>query len=250
MARNKRQDDKYNSPFATVLRDLLIERGKTQGDIANITGKTRQTVSQYCNGASEPGYDTLVKIADYFNVSLDYLLGRTEDPSQHPCAANELGLTQKSIGVLSLAQKVVGEYYHAKHIDTLSEDAEILFSMMKENGYVERWLSLRIGEEYLSPDETVDLIFCYANELQRFVDTMISVVCENGSILFDFDNYRSVHKQEDNKDADALAITVASFPGTGRVRALTNKEYVRYISNEIAKAIDQYLVERYEHGID
>ena len=92
MARNKNQDDSYNASFPSALRRLLQERGETQGDIAAATGKTRQTVSQYYNGISEPSYDTLVKIADHFDVSLDYLLGRTKEPYMNPSAVDDLGL--------------------------------------------------------------------------------------------------------------------------------------------------------------
>ena len=98
MARNKTSvEEKYNAPFPVALRTLMEERCKTQENIAKMTGKTRQTVSQYVNGISEPGYDVLVKIADYFDVSLDYLLGRTSDPNRAPCAIDELGLSLKAV---------------------------------------------------------------------------------------------------------------------------------------------------------
>lgn len=101
MARNKTSvEEKYNAPFPTALRTLMEERGKTQENIANATGKTRQTVSQYVNGISEPGYDVLVKIANYFDVSLDYLLGRTDDPSRAPCAVDDLGLSPKAVDAI------------------------------------------------------------------------------------------------------------------------------------------------------
>lgn len=76
MARSKKEvAEKYNAPFPSTLRHLMDERSVTQNDLSDITGKTRQTISQYVNGISEPGYDTLVKIAQFFNVSTDYLLG-------------------------------------------------------------------------------------------------------------------------------------------------------------------------------
>lgn len=78
MARRKKTVcEKFSAPFAKSISELMRERGITQEEIAAEIGKTRQTVSQYVNGISEPGYDTLVKIADYFGVSTDYLLGRT-----------------------------------------------------------------------------------------------------------------------------------------------------------------------------
>lgn len=79
MARSKRSvGEKYHSPFAQAIRQLTEERGITQDTLAKETGRSRQTVSQYFNGISEPGYETLVKIADYFGVSTDYLLGRSD----------------------------------------------------------------------------------------------------------------------------------------------------------------------------
>ena len=61
-------------------------------------------VSQYIHGISEPGCNTLVKIADYFDVSLDYLLGRTETrttdlTTQKVCEIT--GLNEHSIEMLN-----------------------------------------------------------------------------------------------------------------------------------------------------
>lgn len=41
---------------------------------------SQNTISRYENGEREPGLEELVRIADYFNVSIDYLLERTENP--------------------------------------------------------------------------------------------------------------------------------------------------------------------------
>ena len=40
----------------------------------------QNTISQYENGVREASYDALIAIADYFDVSIDYLLGRTDNP--------------------------------------------------------------------------------------------------------------------------------------------------------------------------
>lgn len=68
----------YNEVFPTVLRSLMERRNVTQYRLANIVGKTRQTVSYYCDGSSSPDWKTIVKIADFFGVSTDYLLGKTD----------------------------------------------------------------------------------------------------------------------------------------------------------------------------
>lgn len=93
----------FKSPFAVALRKLMEEKPTTtQEKLAEVTGKTRQTVSQYVNGISEPGYDTLVKIADYFNVSTDYLLGRTKDRRKGQSIYDSLCLSEESISLLLL----------------------------------------------------------------------------------------------------------------------------------------------------
>lgn len=64
------------------LRNLMSEREGTHDDLAAILGVQRQTVTNYCNGISSPSLENLVLIADYFNTSVDYLLGRTEAKQQ------------------------------------------------------------------------------------------------------------------------------------------------------------------------
>lgn len=44
----------------------------------------QNTISRYENEARQADYETLILFADYFAVSVDYLLGRTEDPTFHP----------------------------------------------------------------------------------------------------------------------------------------------------------------------
>ena len=44
---------------------------------------SQNTISRYETGEREADYTTLIRLADYFNVSLDYLLERTDDPTFH-----------------------------------------------------------------------------------------------------------------------------------------------------------------------
>lgn len=108
MARVKKDiADMYKSPFSVALRELMSEKPvTTQEKLAEITGKTRQTVSQYVNGISEPGYDTLVKIADYFHVSTDYLLGRTKDKRIIKTMYDKIDISEDCLTALRLASAV------------------------------------------------------------------------------------------------------------------------------------------------
>jgi transcriptional regulator with XRE-family HTH domain len=66
--------------FSTRLEKLRERNGLTQKELATKLGIARTTYSGYENGAREPDLVTLNKIADFFDVSVDYLLGRTDDP--------------------------------------------------------------------------------------------------------------------------------------------------------------------------
>ena len=62
------------------LKELRKKKGISQLRLATDLNTTQNTISRYETGEREPGIDDLIKIADYFNVSVDYLIGRTENP--------------------------------------------------------------------------------------------------------------------------------------------------------------------------
>ena len=61
------------------LKKLRKERNVSQLKLALDLNMNQNSISRYENGEREADYDTLIKLADYFDVSLDYLLGRTEN---------------------------------------------------------------------------------------------------------------------------------------------------------------------------
>lgn len=63
------------------LKELRKARGISQLKLAMDLGMNQNSISRYESGAREADYRTLVALADYFNVSIDYLLERTEDPT-------------------------------------------------------------------------------------------------------------------------------------------------------------------------
>lgn len=69
----------YLSKFAERLSGLIIECGKSNLQIAEIVGVHRTTIGKYLSGKDFPSTVTLIKLADLFNCSTDYLLGRIEN---------------------------------------------------------------------------------------------------------------------------------------------------------------------------
>lgn len=68
------------------LKRLRLSHKLTQQEISSILGVDRTTYAKYETGKSEPTFDTLIRLAEYFNVSTDYLLGTIDTPS-HPSSA-------------------------------------------------------------------------------------------------------------------------------------------------------------------
>jgi transcriptional regulator with XRE-family HTH domain len=68
--------------FGDRLKKLRISKKLRQIDMAEKLGIARTTYAMYEQGMREPDYDTLKKLADFFDVTVDYLLtGRTETTS-------------------------------------------------------------------------------------------------------------------------------------------------------------------------
>lgn len=67
-----------------ILRELRKDRGLSQADIAVLLKTTRQYYSDYECEKFELPLHHLEFLADFFNVSSDYLLGRTRNPKPYP----------------------------------------------------------------------------------------------------------------------------------------------------------------------
>ena len=62
------------------LKDLREDHDLSQTDIAKILETTRQQVSKWETGTQMMGVDKYIKLAKYYNVSVDYLLGLIDSP--------------------------------------------------------------------------------------------------------------------------------------------------------------------------
>lgn len=62
------------------LREIRKSKGISQLKLAMDLNTNQNTISRYETGEREPGIDELIKIADYFQISVDYLLERTNNP--------------------------------------------------------------------------------------------------------------------------------------------------------------------------
>jgi len=70
------------SAFSEKIKALRKAKGVTQKAVAEQLGILEQSYQKYEYGQHEPNHVITVKLADYFEVSTDYLLGRTDKPKQ------------------------------------------------------------------------------------------------------------------------------------------------------------------------
>lgn len=67
------------SEFSSRIRELRSYNSVTQSELAKFLNTKRSTISNWESRGNEPTADYIIKIADYFGVSADYLLGREND---------------------------------------------------------------------------------------------------------------------------------------------------------------------------
>ena len=66
--------------FQDRLVHLRLEKKMNQSQLAEAMGLSRSAISMYETGRREPDFETLELLADFFNVSIGYILGKTDDP--------------------------------------------------------------------------------------------------------------------------------------------------------------------------
>lgn len=64
--------------LADRLKEIRTDNNLTQSELGKILGVGKTTISMYENGNSTPNDEIKLKIAEHFNISLDYLLGKTD----------------------------------------------------------------------------------------------------------------------------------------------------------------------------
>lgn len=198
----------------------MRENSITQEKIAEVTGKTRQTVSQYVNGISEPGYDTLVKIADFFDVSVDYMLGRTKDRRKEPTIYDKIGLSEESITILRVAQESKdGVIEHKKLSKLIPDNSELQHEFgLPEDSTHTIWKSLAVST------------CCDLREyLPEFIDRVIEVAIDNPIVIENFSQIVNWDRQP---------------PGLDKV--MSQDEFVRFKVFEITNYLNTRLLEWFE----
>ena len=106
------------------IKQLRLERDLSQKELGQILGVSNVTISMYENNDRQPDSETIKKLADYFRVTTDYLLGRTENPDA------TVTLTEKNEKDIAKKMKKLRE--ELSNSDGLMFDGEILSDETKD----------------------------------------------------------------------------------------------------------------------
>lgn len=92
--------------ISEILKNLRQEDGLTQNQLAKNIGIGQSTIVGYERGDREPTASNLIKYANYFNVSMDYLVGRTDELGAMITSPAAKSLSDREKRVLALFRKM------------------------------------------------------------------------------------------------------------------------------------------------
>lgn len=105
-----------------MLKELRKARGLNQSELADYLNVSNQAYQKYEYGTAEPNYDNLCKLADFYGVSTDYLLGR--EPPPNPLAGMGIDLTRVDDDAFTKAYRTLPEFAKIILIDAMKKLAE------------------------------------------------------------------------------------------------------------------------------
>lgn len=100
------------------LRDLREDKGKTQAEISSLLGTTQQIYSRYETNRTDLPLRHLIKLADYYQVSADYILGRTSYPKNPPEMAKPF---LKNVTYGEVNGRIIIPDFHEKAVDRIHQ---------------------------------------------------------------------------------------------------------------------------------
>ena len=126
--------------FGDRLKLLRKERGITQQELADAIGISKGGLCYYENTNRAPDITVLERFADYFKVSADYLLGRTNAQTQKAklqAVCNYTGLSDKSVGLLSELKEKNPQQLKAVNflLEQAAEDMDIVYPLDDTDNY-------------------------------------------------------------------------------------------------------------------
>lgn len=178
--RPKKEKD-YNSPFAERLRTLAGDR--TNQEIADGIGVARQTVGQFMLGNTKPDIETLCKLADYFGVSTDYLLCRTDvatTSTDIQMICEYTGLSEKAVQSLKWLYSKSEYRAYSDVLSLFIEDDNLEYLI----GLLEGYITSASDTEKTSLDTMSVISYSKKDIIQLAINNTIKLILDRMTIIY------------------------------------------------------------------
>lgn len=98
--------------LAVRLKQLRLDKQLRQEQVARLVGVSKGAISAYETDIRQPSYEVLIRLANLYRVSVDYLLGRTDDRTIDipGLTAHEVAMITELIASMSAKNQKMGEY--------------------------------------------------------------------------------------------------------------------------------------------
>ena len=140
---NKDEGRRKTMCFPKRLKELRLAHGETQRDLANAIEVGRTTISEYESGKIVPKQEGLLRIANHFNVSVDYLTGVSDNPATRKQNASDLDALLNTIHHILLDEYDTPVTYEG---EVLSSRQKIIIDQLIEQlrDNIEMMLELKV----------------------------------------------------------------------------------------------------------
>lgn len=107
------------------IRELRTQKGMKQKDLAKILNVTQAALSSWENGHYDPNNDALMALADFFDVSVDYLVGRSDKRKESvpmPNAGNAAAVRMRQVplvGRIACGQPILAEEHIERYVEVI-----------------------------------------------------------------------------------------------------------------------------------
>lgn len=144
--------------FSERLKELRISRGLSQVELSKNLGISKGAVNNYEHSVREPKLEMLEAIADYFNVDMDYLLGKSDIPNR----------------------ALIKEYYNTKEFENISPISNQKIPILGEIACGQPIYANEEKDSYIEAGTNIKADFC----LKCKGDSMIGARILDGDIVF------------------------------------------------------------------
>jgi len=173
--------DNYNKHFPVTLRKLIERKNTTIKAVADYIGVSRQAVSQYQDGSTQPNAETVVKIAEFFNVTTDYLLtGQNKEVDESlNITCDFTGLSPKAVEKI-VSWKSCDDYrrFWTEYISLIIEadNSEYLLSNISKILGFSKWEAISLNENKVN--QAIEFIDMQTAQLWYISKTFTDIIEE------------------------------------------------------------------------